>query len=532
MSDKAKNKITRLPPVALWGAGYAVVMVFCATISYYWCVFYSFDALPKITIALLCCGFGTLVYGAAYLISHFVKSINLKAALAVFLCGLCFVFASPPFQVPDEVMHYQRAYSVSQGNFGFNGANQYPNDVNTLCANFGLAWTNAHDGAPIKGDINIGNAFEKYYSDLENGVISKVQTEPIVYTVLPYIPQAIFMFIARLLGFTALGILYAARIGNLALFAVLCYFAFKNCKRYKPIFIAMALLPLALFISASCNYDALVFGLALFAASYYCKDEITDKAIVLFCIAVAIMSAIKINNILFIALPLVLPSKIWTGKIKKKHFIFASLGSVVLAAGIFQLYAALFTTNYDPSSIARQEGNAPLEQLIFVLTNPLRFIAVTIGTIYENNLFVFNLGIFGNMDLNLPVVSGLSICALLICGALSAQEKSSLSAKSSVGLFGLSLVYIAGVLAGLYLTYNPLYHIRISGVQPRYFLPALLMMLILLAGVLGHVLQPQKKVQSHDSSIALALCSAVAVVSAVLIMQHYYIGPDLTLFKL
>lgn len=525
-----KNKINRLPPIVLWGAGYAVTLALCAAVSYYWCVFYSFEAMPKSTLLLLCCGFGSIVYLAIFLIHRFVKCINVKAALAVFLCGLCFVFASPPFQVPDETMHFQRAYSISQGRLAFNGANEYPHDVNTLFAHFGLAWVNAHDGMPIKGDINIGNSFNNYYSDLENGVINKVQTEPPSYLVLPYISQAIFMFVARLLGFTALGILYAARIGNLVIFALLCYFAFKNCKRYKPVFIGIALLPLTLFMAASCNYDALVLGLAILAASYYCVDEITDKSIIIFCIAVAVMSAIKINNVLFIALPMVLPSKIWTGKIKKKHFIAIAIGAVVIMTAIFNIYAALFTSNYAP--IPRQEGNLPIDQLIFIVTNPLRFIAITFGTLYENNLFIFNLGIFGNMDLSLPVVSGVSISSLLICSALSAQAKSSLSAKSSIGLCGLSLAYIASALAGIYLTYNPLYHIRISGVQPRYFLPALLMLLILLAGVLGHVLEPRAKAQGRECKIALIMCGTLAIFSSIMLMQHYYIGPDLTLFKL
>ena len=51
------------------------------------------------------------------------------------------------------------------------------------------------------------------------------------------------MALARLLGFGALGCLYAGRLGNLLAYAVLCRAALRSAQKYRPAFLAFMLLP-------------------------------------------------------------------------------------------------------------------------------------------------------------------------------------------------------------------------------------------------------------------------------------------------
>ena len=87
--------------------------------------------------------------------------------------------------------------------------------------------------------------------------------EPLFFMILPMLPQALAIFAARTLGGSALCCLYAARLANLAGYAFWCWLALKNCRRYKPVFLAMMLLPLSLFMAASCSYDAMLLGCGL-----------------------------------------------------------------------------------------------------------------------------------------------------------------------------------------------------------------------------------------------------------------------------
>lgn len=217
-----------------------------------------------------------------------------------------------------------------------------------------------------------------------------------MFQVLPYLPQALCMAAARLLGFGALGQLYAGRLANLAVYAALCWLALRNCRRYQTVFLAVMLLPLGLFIAASANYDALVLGCYYLAASYYCKDEITDKDLAVFAAAFLLMNAVKpYINLLWLVLPLILPKKAWKARFKKWQV--AAVLLVVAVAAVTKLvdwYGAALRYNYP--AVERYLGDAvnQMEQLKFVLANLPRTFMVFVGSLYERGLFLGELGTF------------------------------------------------------------------------------------------------------------------------------------------
>lgn len=165
------------------------------------------------------------------------------------------------------------------------------------------------------------------------------------------------------------------------------------------------------------------------------------------------------------------------------------------------------------------------EQLRFVLQNLPRTAMVFLGTLYENNLFLGLLGSFGAMDLNIGLVSMLSPVVLAFASALSVHEKSSLTLRPSLGLFGLAVLYTGGVLAAQYITYTPVAMVRVLGVQARYLLPAFLMLFVLLAALLSHVFETTRAGGKKAFHLGLSVCAFFAVLSAVLLAQHYFIGP-------
>ncbi len=132
------------------------------------------------------------------------------------------------------------------------------------------------------------------------------------------------------------------------------------------------------------------------------------------------------------------------------------------------------------------------------------------------------------MDLSLPVAGGMSVLSLCAAAALGIQQRQDTRWTDGLGLFLAAVLYSAAVLAGMYLLDTDLYAIRISGPQPRYFLPAILMLFMVASIVLGKVVRPIRPdgplSAARADKTALLLAALVALAAVVLIFQSTFIG--------
>src|SRR5699024_1507847 len=299
--------------------------------------------------------------------------------------------------VPDETAHFLRSYSLSQGRFTFDHDRLYPDDVAKLVESFPGAWVDSHtsQGLTYTGDgeersytragcalkqrgedgrvESIADGFAAYF---DGQPAEEAVGEPYFFMTLSMLPQALGILVARLLGFKALGCLYAARLANLAAYTALCWLALKNCKRYKPVFTAFMLLPLSLYMAASVSYDATLLGFYYLVASFYCKDEILDRDIAVFIVAFLMMNLAKpYISLLWVVLPLVLPRSAWKTRVKKWQLAVGCLVGGLALGKLFDWYGTAFRFNYP--YVGRQiEGAAEVPQLLGILANPFRYASV------------------------------------------------------------------------------------------------------------------------------------------------------------
>lgn len=545
------RRLPRLPAWAGWLLGLVPVTALAVGLVYYWRVFYSFDRMAAGLFTLLACTVAWALYLAMFLAVRLGRSFAGRAAVCIFVCGALFCFANPPLQAPDETDHYLRSYAISLGRLDFDADRGYPEDVDRLLAAFPGAWVNAHtsvgwgensQGAEAPYDssgyalkqwgedgevLSVADSFAQYLS----GEPAKEKvTEPISLMILPFVPQALGMVLARLIGLGALGCLYAGRLANLACYTLLCWLALRGCRRYQPVFLGVMLLPLSLYMAASLSYDATLLGFYYLVASYYCRDEIRDRDVYAFFAAFVLMNVAKpYINLLWIVLPLILPRRAWKTRWKKWQVALAGLAGAVVVTRFIEWYGVAFRHNY--GTIERMiEGVEQLPQLAFILSNPLRYIAVLFGTLYENEFFIGQLGVFGSLDLPIPLLNILCPAVLLFCAALSVHEKSSLRPLPAAGLGALGVVYIAGAMTAMYITYTPVGMVRVIGLQARYFLPVFLMLLVLVAALLSHVLEPKLAGTGKALNVALVTAGGTAVLGAVLLFQHWFIGPVYTIY--
>lgn len=524
--------------------------------AYYWRVFfYLDDRFPAVWTTLGCVGFCLVVVGAAHFVRR-LRGLPARGAVCILLCGLLFAFVNPPLQTPDESDHYLRTYAISMGRFDFDYNRTYPNDVAALLEAFPGAWVNAHTSVGIGTDPDTGEekpydtagyALKQYGDDGRvQGIadsfaayqdsVSASETnldpvhEPVSFLVLPFLPGAVGMAVVRLFGAGALGCLYGGRIGNLLAYTLLCYGALRAARRYRSAFLCIMLLPLSLFMGASLSYDATLLGCYYLMLAMLTRDCWTTRTAVSYAAACIFVNIAKpYLNLLWVLLPLVvLAPRLWQAKGRRWLWCFGMAGgSLAVTVGV-EIYGRLMRHNYP--LIARQGGQAVdgMAQLLFVLRNPLRTVAVFLGTLYENDFFLGQLGVFGWKDLPISLLNLLGPLSLLAAALLGAGPVRGLGRRRWGGLLGFSVVYAAGAMAAMYITYTPVAMIRIVGLQTRYFLPVILTLTMLAAAPLRRVLAPQLDT-AHSERLACPLFAAQAVVGAVLIFQHYFVGPFYTI---
>ncbi len=559
---KKPLRFPKIPTVAWQIAGFLFTEIAMVLLVYYWRVFYYLDArnfaVGALTIGALV--FGAVVYGLVLLALR-VKNLPLKAAVAVFAVGLVFVFANPPMQTPDETLHFLRTYAISEGHFDFDQSRAYPASVDLLMDAFPGAWVNAHTSQGVQEDEDgnetiydtSGYALKQYGED---GVVTGVADgfaaylegdmtevdaaeEPLSFVILPYLPAALGMAIARLFGFAALGSFYGGRIANLLCYALLCYAALRNCKRYRALLLTIIFLPMSLYMAASLNYDALLLGFYWYALSFLCrdwrqnKDTLAKRDLLYFFLVFVGMNIIKPwISLLFLAVPFILPTRAWATlkkqNIKKWLYAVICIAGALIATGLVTWYGNVFRSNY--AEVERMLGSTVNggEQLVFILSNPLRYIAVMLGSLYENDFFLGQLGVFGALDLPISLINMLSPLVLLFGAVCAANAKNTLKPWPAVGLATLSVCYIGALLSALYITYTPVGMVRIIGLQARYFLPVFLMLGILTSAGCSHLLAPQGK-EEKAVNLAFWVASAFGLLGGVLLFQHYFIGPVYTI---
>lgn len=553
MKDPKKRPSRPMPPALRWGAAVLAAVVVGVLWSYYWRVFFYLDSrvsplIPTLGCVAVCLG---VVLAAAVL--RRIRTLPARGALCLLLCGALFCFANPPLQTPDETDHYLRTYAISMGRLDFDYERTYPDDVAALVRAFPGGWVNAHTSVGLGTDPDTGEekpydtagyALKQYGSDgaiqsitdsfaqyfaTRNQPAEEAVHEPVSFLVLPFVPGALGMAVARLLGLGALGCLYGGRLGNLLAYTAICWLALRQAQKYRPALLGVMLLPLSLFMGGSLSYDATLLACYYLMIALLLRDEWTTRTAGLYLAACVFVSVAKpYLNLLWVALVLLVPLRAWRAKGRRWQWSLGCLAGALAATMATETYGRVMRYNYPV--IARQGGEAVggMEQLVFVLSNPLRSMATFWGTLCENEFFIGQLGLFGWKDLPIQALNLLGPVMLLAAALLCSPQTPGLGRRRCAGLGAFAGLYGLGAIAAMYITYTPVAMVRVVGLQARYFLPVFLVLVLLAAPLLRRVLVPALSVDRAER-LAVPLFGAHALFGAVLLFQHYFVGPFYTI---
>lgn len=410
-----------------------------------------------------------------FLLAFSHVKLHLVFLIAAFLLSMGYELVLPIQSAPDEWDHFTQAYRVSDQMMNLPAGND---KISMRQEDFDLLSSVSH--TPDRSVYSY--VFGKIGKGATQTELKEVDVHRISWDGPTYLLGGTAITIGRLLHLNGVTVFYMARFANSLLFLLLCTLAIAVTPIKKGFFIVASLLPMVLHLGNSLSYDVEMFPMAYLVIALWlrmsCKKEghfIFLKEWLLFCIPLILLAPCKVY-ILVCALALFVP---------KEKFV-SPRWAYVLRTGAF-LLAVLFLIFKNVNSIlpSLTETTSAHFSLGYLLSHPTRTIQMLFNTMIDYKP-AFMLWLIGSALgwLNIPVdlLWIFIFFALLLFSSLWTEEElNKLPTKFSRYQWGFLIIIflvIAGVVYAAF-TWTPIASDRIEGIQGRYFLPILPLIMLL-----------------------------------------------------
>lgn len=400
--------------------------------------------------------------------------------------GLLFGITIPPFQVPDESVHFKRVYKLSTFDIfqtetknGMVG-DYMPSNLDSTAQHVSYLSFKPYNKITKKAIL------EEFKHKINYNHEEFIYNSASNYFYFSYIPQFPVMVVLRLFDASIMTILYVGRFASLIFFLLFVYYAIKITPFGKYIMLVLALLPNTLQIAGSYSSDncsnTLTF-LAIAIALYLSQNiniDFRQRKVWLYLIICAVIGVIKPIYFPVAFLGLIVPI---TNFNKKSNFwLFNAIAIFVclLTTGIWTYLIS--TLNKVPVEFA-ETGVDAMVQIIKLITNPLGVLLVAKKTFAYFWSFYWqgSVGILGYLDTMLKPWIYTTLYFLLFGVAIldrNLKEKINIFRSMYVTAIGLAIIF--GAFLGLYI-YSPTNAEIVSGIQGRYFVPGLICLFVALS---------------------------------------------------
>lgn len=430
--------------------------------------------------------FAMILYIIIFIIINFyinnkgdrLKVNNFLLLMLVYILSILFIY--PPLENPDEPSHMHSSYNLSQNLFKADETMEIVVPENIDCLNY----------SRIQYLDRVTNLEDVAYC-LEQSVTNKTVNNlfgsgnKVTYSVLGHAPQALSIGIADKFSDSPLFIFYFARLGNFILAFSILYFAIKMAPKGKNILLFVGVLPMFVQQITSLSYDALLNSLALLYTAYIIKkynqkDKIVMKDIIVPTIFLLVSITVKVVYVPIAILLLFIPQDKF--KNFKQYLVFVACIIGVVLIGNYVIKDILFVAE---SAVDVRFDN----QLNYLLKNPLDIISIGINTLVRNSVFYLRgiVGYFGWFRFRLSDFT--VIMCLVLFGILAfseneiikfskKKESSKLNYKKIMVIISV-LISIGAIFLSMYLCWSEYKLPYVDGVQGRYFMPILAIIVLL-----------------------------------------------------
>ena len=401
--------------------------------------------------------------------------------------GTAIVAITPPLRGPDETAHFLRAYGIAQGAIIPSQADAQGRKGIFLAPHFYQQFAlfearYAHERTPFRAA-----AGEPVFESEAPSAKSKPVFVPYAgsegYTPASYLPHVAAAFVARLIGLDFVATLYAMRLTGLAAMTLVAAYAIVLVPSLKWAFVAIAMLPAALYGRSVINADGGTLVFTMVVAALCLRGTALPQGRALHALWMTLCVLSKPPNIAFIALeamraPIKDLARHWRSLLLViGPAVAAALVWTAASAGNAGTWRLVVLTGRPP------EQFDPAWKLRFILEQPLHFPTAVLASFSDPGEFGRQLiGVLGLFDTVLqpwvyPVLGLALVLACLTPIELSTRARHRAAAAAAAS----AAAYAFAVFVIFYLVWTPVDADQVWGVQGRYFIPALPSLVIVLS---------------------------------------------------
>lgn len=412
-----------------------------------------------------------------------IKEENIFLLTVPVIC-LMFMATMPTFKNHDELYHWIRTYEVSTGVLatkvedGVQGT-KMPEAITAIMKS---NWETT-----TYSDVNYALGIEM---DKDNTYTIDSKTAA-VYAFVQYIPQAIGALVARVFTSKPLIMAYAGRLFNIIFAMFVLYKAIKLMPFGKKIFLIISYIPIVIEGFSSLSPDAMTTSISFLYIAYILNLAFDEKKIVglkqkIFLTLLSIIVALcKIVYLPLVLLLFLIPKEKFcnTGK-EDKSPITKKILNIMLIAGIAVVINLLWLGFSSRYLLNLRDGDSKY-QVLLLFKNPIMYIQELIYTfnLYGNNYLTGMLGEslgWGELiRLNFIVPSVLFV--LLIIELVTDETlRNKFSGWQKFVIFITFLIIFGLIFTSLYVQWTTIGSESILGVQGRYFIPILPLLMLLI----------------------------------------------------
>lgn len=374
-----------------------------------------------------------------------IKPATAFVALAL-VFGVATVFITPPFQVPDEVGHFWHSYALARGEVFPNivagrAVVELPQGARDLVATLWIV-----PGTRTNFEQRLASASRIPYSSRKAAV-----KYPVLYSPVPYIPQAIGCFVGDALQLRPLVTFYIGRLATLLAVVFLVVVAIRFAGEMGWIVCLVGALPMSMFLFASYSADALTIALSLLV--FACARD-TPKTLYPAAFALGLCKP----PYLLITL-LVFARRRWRAAV-------TATAAAIAGGALAAFFACGSFSSMRPEADTAQQMRRLRDEPTVVLR------VVTADLVDSSPEYLHQLvGRLGWLDIDVPRLAYYSVLALLLLHLVYAgQQRSAFDRLAAAGVF---VACVGAIELSDFITWTPPAAAGIQGVQGRYFVPLL-----------------------------------------------------------
>jgi uncharacterized membrane protein len=445
---------------------------------------------------------------------------HIMFAVLAFLFGTLFLVYTPPYQVPDEIAHFDRAYMLSEFKTLQKNENNTSGDYAPISIDSSFWLFRYLSWNPDK-KTSKKNIIEAFKIPLENNKRKFTRIDGGGYFYFSYLPQYPAIYLGKLLNLNVLTVLYLGRLLALLFYIFFVYQAIRLIPFAKYLLLVIALMPICLAQAGSSNADCVAFAFSFFAVAVLVKYASSMKKIsfnketLATAFMLIIIGVLKIVYLPIIFLFFILPQFLF--KNKRQYFAIATVLLVLASAFTIAWTKANAISLDDPATGAQ-------EKIKTLLGNPFHAFSILNTTVPRSADIYYHtiIGVLGYLDTMLPEwVYKLYAFLIIFFALFEGSKEFTLKLLQRGWLLAISFAVFTGTILSMHLINGTENGLFVSGVQGRYFIPIVFPFFLAFAHLIPWRINFQK---SRVLSVALYIILFIALLSSQIALSERFYG--------